>query len=135
MSDSPAAPSTHLVQIPARMHVVGPGWHQLLTRLHQQLCGLAPGYALTGLKEKFGGLRVQVEAEGIDRPALRAVVAAAEAESVRTCEFCGAPGDVRTRGDAPYGWRKSVCDGCHSRWSEHQILIVHGSVRERPGRG
>jgi hypothetical protein len=38
------------------MHVVGPGWHQLLTRLHQQLCGLAPGYALTGLKEKFVAL-------------------------------------------------------------------------------
>ncbi|MEU8993129.1 hypothetical protein AB0C98_43255 [Streptomyces sp. NPDC048558] len=123
------------VQIPDRAHAVGPGWQELLTRLHQQLCDLAPGYELTGFKEKLGGLRVQVEAEGSDLAALRATVAAAEAGSVRTCEFCGAPGSVRTREDAPYGWRKAVCDSCHSRWSAHQLMIIHGVVRERPGRG
>ncbi len=76
--------------------VLLPGWQEVLTRLHQQLCTLAPGHVPTGLKEKLGVLRVQVEAEGADRSALRGVVAAAEAESVRTCEFCGAPGGVRT---------------------------------------
>lgn len=119
------------VQIPDRAHAVGPGWRELLARLHQQLCTLAPGYVLTGLKEKLGGLRVQVEAEGADRSALRAVVAAAEAESVRTCEFCGAPGGVRTRNDEPGGWRKTVCTACHSGWSAHQLMIVQGVVRKR----
>lgn len=119
------------VQIPDRAHAVGPGWHELLARLHQQLCTFAPGYVLTSLKEKLGGLRVQVEAEGADRSALRAVVAAAEAESVRTCEFCGAPGGVRTRNDEPGGWRMTVCTVCHRMWSAHQIMIVQGVVRER----
>ncbi|MGW8879579.1 hypothetical protein [Streptomyces mirabilis] len=121
------------VQIPDRTHAVGPGWQALLARLHQQLCTLAPAYVLTGLKEKLGGLRVQVESEGCDRAALRVVIAAAESESVRTCEFCGTPGSVRTRGDWPGGWRKCVCDACHSGWSAHQLMIVHGVVRERRG--
>lgn len=119
------------VQIPDRAHAVGPGWQELLARLHQQLCALAPGYVLTGLKEKLGGLRVQVVAEAADRSALHAVVAEVEAESVRTCEFCGAPGGVRTRNDEPGGWRKTVCTACHRRWSAHRIMIVQGVVRER----
>ncbi|MCX4911943.1 hypothetical protein [Streptomyces sp. NBC_00878] len=119
------------VQIPARAHAVGPGWQELLTRLHQQLCTLAPGYVLTGLKEKLGGLRVQVEAEGADRSALRGAAAAAEAESVRPCEFCGAPGGVRTRNDAPGGWRKTVCDPGYGAWSAHYLMIIHGAVRDR----
>lgn len=121
------------VQIPDRAHAVGPGWQELLTSLHQQLCTLAPGYVLTGLKEKLGGLRVQVEAEGADRSVLRGVVAAAEAESVRTCEFCGAPGGVRTRNDEPGGWRKTVCDTCRGAWSAHYLTIIHGAVRDRRG--
>lgn len=120
-----------LVQIPDRAHAVGPGWQELLARLHQELSTLAPGYALGGLKEKLGGLRVQVEAEGADRCALRAAVAAAEAVSACTCEFCGASGSVRTRNDAPGGWRKSVCATCHRRWSAHRLMIVHGVMRER----
>ncbi|MFD5858759.1 hypothetical protein [Streptomyces chartreusis] len=128
-------PAAVPVQIPDRAHAVGPGWRELLMRLHEQLCGVAPGYVLTGFKEKLGGLRIQVEAEGGDLVALRGVVASAEAESLRTCEFCGAPGGVRARGDAPFGWRKAVCEGCHNRWSAHQLIIVHGVVRERPGRG
>ncbi|MEV7384131.1 hypothetical protein [Streptomyces lydicus] len=72
-----------------------------------------------------------MEAEGADRSALRAVVAAAEAESMDTCEFCGAPGSVRTRNDEPGRWRKPVCAACHRRWSAHRLMIVHGVVRER----
>ncbi|MGW2517661.1 hypothetical protein ACWC09_11700 [Streptomyces sp. NPDC001617] len=121
------------VQIPARAHAVGPGWQELLIRLQPQLCTLDPGYVLTGLKEKLGGLRVQVEAEGADRSSLRDAVAAAEAESVRTCEFCGAPGGVRTRNDVPGGWRMTVCDTCHGAWSAHDLMIIHGAVRDRRG--
>lgn len=72
-----------------------------------------------------------VEAEGADRSALRAVVDAAEAESMGTCEFCGAPGSVCTHNDEPGGWRKPVCATCHRGWSAYRLLIVHGVVRER----
>jgi hypothetical protein len=120
-------------QIPDLAHAVGPGWQELLARAHQQLCALAPDYALTVLKEKFGGLRLQVEAEGCEHSALRVVIAAAEVESERTCEFCGAPGRVRSRGDRPGGWRKCVCEACHHEWSAHRIMIVRGVVRERQG--
>ncbi|MFJ2607951.1 hypothetical protein ACIO13_23695 [Streptomyces sp. NPDC087425] len=122
-------------QIPDRARAVGPGWYELLTEAHQELCALAPGYALTGLKEKFGGMRLQVDAEECDLAALRAVIAAAEEMSERTCEFCGAPGSVRTRNDWPRGWRKCVCEACHHGWSAHQLMIVQGEVRERSGQG
>ncbi|MFE9059893.1 hypothetical protein [Streptomyces mutabilis] len=119
------------VQIPDRAYVAGPDWQELLVRLHQELYTLAPAHALSGLKEKLGGLRVQVEAEGADHSALRAVVTAAEAEAMGTCEFCGAPGSVRTRNDEPGGWRKTVCATCHRGWSAHHLMIVHGVVRDR----
>jgi hypothetical protein len=43
--------------------------------------------------------QAQVEAEGCEHSALRGVIAAAEAESERTCEFCGVPGRARARSD------------------------------------
>ncbi|CAM5315265.1 putative protein OS=Streptomyces aurantiogriseus OX=66870 GN=GCM10010251_76220 PE=4 SV=1 [Streptomyces aurantiogriseus] len=53
---APARP----VQIPARIHAVGPGWRHLLERLHEQIRTVLPGYRLLDLKEKLGGLRVYV---------------------------------------------------------------------------
>lgn len=59
---------------------------------------------------------------------LRSLIALAEEEAERTCEFCDALGRVRTRDDWPGGWRKSVCDTCHSDWSARRIMIVCGVV-------
>lgn len=122
-----------LMQIPDLAHSVGPGWQGLLARAHEQLCALSPGYVLSELREKFGGLIIQIETEQCDRSALQAVIAAAEAESERTCEFCGEPGRVRSRSDWPGGWRKCVCGACHHEWSAHRITIARGVVHERRG--
>ncbi|MFI7300247.1 hypothetical protein [Streptomyces sp. NPDC050121] len=131
MADDPAAPDARPVQISARIHAVGPGWRQLLERLHEQIRAAFPGYRLLDLKEKLGGLRVYVEGPPGSGDTLRSLIAAAEEEAERTCEFCGAPGRIRTRDDWPGGWRKAVCGACHSAWSAHRIMIVCGVVRDR----
>lgn len=131
MTDAPAAPGAHPVQIPARMHAVGPGWRQLLVRLHEQIQAAFPDYHLLDLKEKLGGLRIYVDRPASNANTLRTLIASAEAEAERTCEFCGAPGRVQTRDGRPGGWHKAVCGTCHGAWSAHRIMIVCGAVRER----
>ncbi|WP_406349800.1 hypothetical protein [Streptomyces sp. NBC_00658] len=119
-------------QIPDRAHAVGPGWLPLLGRLHERVITAWPGYQLVDLKEKFGGLRIRLEfPEGSESSTLRALVEAAEEEAAVTCEFCGALGRARTRGDVPGGWLKTVCDNCHLAWTAHQIMIINGVVRRR----
>ncbi|WP_206300229.1 hypothetical protein [Streptomyces mangrovisoli] len=103
----------------------------MLERLHEQLHAIAPGYRLVDLKEKLGGLRLHVENPAGAIDALGPLIASAQAESMRTCEFCGAPGRIRTRNDSPTGWRKTVCGTCHSAWSAHRLMIVRGVVRTR----
>ena len=90
------------------------------------------------LKEKLGGLRVQVETPaGGTLSTIAAAIRDAEADAVITCEFCGNWGRARTRGDRSNGWVKTVCESCHGEWSTHQILIVKGEdgcrSRSRPG--
>ncbi|MGW1987873.1 hypothetical protein ACWCPJ_36400 [Streptomyces collinus] len=82
---------------------MGPGWRHLLERLHEQIRTVLPGYRLLDLKEKLGGLRVYVGWPTGSGDILRTLIAAAEAEAERTCEFCGAPGRIRTRDDRPRG--------------------------------
>ncbi|MFJ9427543.1 hypothetical protein [Streptomyces sp. NPDC101249] len=114
MAEDPADPVARPVQIPGRIHAVGRGWQGLLERLHEQIRAVFPGYRLLDLREKPGGLRVYVEGPPGSADRLRSLIALAEVEAERTCEFCGAPGRIRTRDDWPGGWRKSVCDSCHS---------------------
>ncbi|REE99866.1 hypothetical protein [Thermomonospora umbrina] len=116
-------------QIPENMGHVGRGWHPLLTRLHEDLLAVSPGYRVGQLKEKYGTLRIylvsgllrgpylesgelpderRTEEMAREDAAARRLVAAAEEESSRTCEACGAPGRARDG-----GWIKTLCDGCH----------------------
>lgn len=120
MADGPAAPGALPVQIPARTHAVGPGWRHLLERLHEQVHAVFSGYRLLDLKEKLGALRVYVEGPPGSGDILRSLIGPTEAEAERTCEFCGAPGRIRTRDDQPGGWRKAVCGTCHTAWSTHE---------------
>jgi hypothetical protein len=131
MVDDPTASGAHPVQIPARVHAVGPGWRQLLEHTHEQIRAVLPGYRLLDLKEKFGGLRVYVDRPTSSGDVLRTLIASAETVAERTCEFCGAPGRIRTRDDQQGGWRKAVCGTCHTAWSARRIMIVCGVVRER----
>ena len=115
-------------QIPDHLDFVGPGWHPLLLGLHEQLLAVCPGYSVQQVKEKYGGLRVQLytgllrhlNSGNTDWPdpdhaarmrveddAATALVRSAERESTRNCEACGNPGEPR--GDA---WIKTLCDNC-----------------------
>ncbi|MEV7243122.1 hypothetical protein AB0N92_18000 [Streptomyces sp. NPDC093248] len=134
MDEEGSRPVAAGAQIPARLRGVGPGWHPLLERLHVQLHVDVPGYRVTDVTEKLGGLRIQVTTgEQAVPEAVRALVAAAVAEASATCEFCGSVGRPRSRKDAPGGWIKTVCEACHADWSAHKILIVSGAVRRRSG--
>lgn len=117
-------------QLPARLRAVGPGWHPLLLRLHEELLALDPGYQVDDLKEKLGGARIRITAASAAAE-MRARIGAAEEQSTTICEFCGAPGRRRTRRDATEGWIKAVCEDCYSAWSHHTILIINGSVHNR----
>ncbi|WP_406485902.1 hypothetical protein [Streptomyces phaeochromogenes] len=94
-----------------------------------------PDGPATGVKEKFGGLRVQVDVgERAAREAAAPLVRAAEAQVGALCEFRVGPGRTRMRNDTPAGWIKTVCDDCHRAWSAREIMIVSGAVRYS-GRG
>jgi hypothetical protein len=122
----------HARQLPDRLTAVGPGWHPLLLRLHTQLLALDADYQVEDLKEKFGAVRVHIATtSGPAEPDVRRLVLSVEEQSATTCEFCGATGRRRRRGDAPHGWIKAVCDPCHTEWSRHALLIVGGTVRRR----
>ncbi|OLT22096.1 hypothetical protein BJF79_15135 [Actinomadura sp. CNU-125] len=115
-------------QIPDHLDAVGPGWHPLLGRLHEELLGVSPTYGVQQVKEKYGLLRVylltgmvrQMSMGITGRPdpdqearfeaedgAATALVRAAEQESGTICEACGEPGELRDR-----AWLKTLCDGC-----------------------
>lgn len=96
---------------------------------------VCPGYRLVDLKEKFGCLRIRLDvSEDGAGSAVRPLIWAAERDAAVTCEFCGAPGRARTRGDAPAGWVKTVCDSCHPAWSAHRLIIINGVLHRRPAK-
>ncbi|MEU0950011.1 hypothetical protein ABZ379_46275 [Streptomyces canus] len=135
MREREAALDVPVVQIPHLVKAVGPGWHAVLNRLHEQLAARRPTYRATGVKEKFGGLRIPVDAgERAAREAAAPLVRAAEAWAGVLCGFYAGPGRVRSRDDAPTGGLKTVCGGCHRAWTAREIMIVSGVVRSY-GRG
>jgi hypothetical protein len=91
---------------------VGEGWKQIVLDTHARLKYLDPDYKIGQIKEKFAGLRYYYESsldwEDIRRKIMTDVVTAAEARCDRTCEYCGAPGEVRD-----VGWWKTLCDQHH----------------------
>ena len=62
------------------------------------------------VKEKFGGLRFYMTC-GTDE--IYGLIEEAEALSLKTCEVCGKPGEVRSG-----GWIHTHCDYCHENWNK-----------------
>lgn len=98
----------------------GDGWEPLIRRCSEKLEPLAreTGLRAMQVKEKFGALRFYVRDADDSRelPAaifktVRAAVGAAEKESRRTCEHCGAAGLTHNTG----GWWLTLCDVCLER--------------------
>lgn len=111
---------------------VGQGWHGILERLFM---AKPEWMKVVQVKEKFGGLRfylqggpVRVDFIGIGSLAMQSertyvteeqeiqaqkyeqMVRAAEAESFKICEDCGAPGSPK-----PGRWVRTLCVECHSK--------------------
>ena len=99
---------------------VGPGWHDILSRLVNDLFELGWDGHVLQVKEKFGGLRFYVG--GADE-AIHDRIHLAEVASHETCEQCGAPGKLRND-----GWLKTLCD-------EHGGPPAHPRLSERFKRG
>ena len=99
---------------------VGPGWHDILTRLVDGLFELGWDGQVLQVKEKFGGLRFYV---GSSSMAIHDRIQEAENEAAKTCEECGAPGVLRDG-----SWLKTLCD-------EHGGSPAHPHVSERFKRG
>ena len=62
------------------------------------------GYKAAQVKEKFGTLRFYMTAETDE---MERLICEAESASARTCEYCGQPGKLRTK-----GWLFTLCDKC-----------------------
>lgn len=86
---------------------VGPGWHDLLGRLHAELAAVDPGYQTVQVKEKFGLLRVYLRRTPDE---FRNIVSRFEALSGQVCENCGKPGECKA--STPHGWIKTLCGEC-----------------------
>jgi hypothetical protein len=81
---------------------VGPGWVPLVDRLCTRLIELGWNKDCHQIKEKFGGLRFYIGMHSLE---ITEAIDAAEAESYRTCEECGAEGKPRDG-----GWIRTLCD-------------------------
>jgi hypothetical protein len=91
----------------------GDGWFKIIDQLSADITLLDEKNGTTTIavqvKEKYGGLRFYVES-GSD--AVYDLIDAAEEESLKTCEMCGEPGELRG-----VGWVSTMCDKC---WAEKQ---------------
>ena len=91
----------------------GDGWFKIIDQLSADITLLDEKNGTTTIavqvKEKFGALRFYVES-GSD--AVYDLIDAAEEESLKTCEMCGEPGELRG-----VGWVSTMCDKC---WAKTQ---------------
>lgn len=102
---------------------VGPGWESIVRPLIDR--AVAEGIEILQVKEKFGGLRFYVGSTNKD---FDAAIDAAEAQSLKTCEFCGQPGTTKTR--AGRGWIKTLCEPCRTKDNASELGRDHIRCRE-----
>jgi hypothetical protein len=86
----------------------GDGWYDILHELCFQVTQISKDAKFTQVKEKFGTLSVYFETPNpADFADISKLCSEALAKSEVTCESCGIPGTLRTR-----GWWKTLCDHC-----------------------
>lgn len=92
---------------------VGAGWYQIVSDLVDTLNALKKPYKILQVKEKFGGLRFYIEPpeDGGIAEMMYTRIAAAEAQSSKTCAICGLPAEQRVE----HGWVHIICDKCWTR--------------------
>jgi len=90
-----------------------PGWNDIIYDMSIKLEALIMAlpenerqyYRATQIKEKYGTLRAYMSAETDE---MQVVIDEAEEKSAVTCEYCGQPGILRTK-----GWHFTLCDECN----------------------
>jgi len=89
----------------------GDGWFKIIDQLSADITLLDEKNGTTTIavqvKEKFGALRFYVE---FGSDAVYDLIDAAEEESLKTCEMCGEPGELRG-----VGWVSTMCDKCWAK--------------------
>lgn len=98
------------------------GWDGIVQRLHDRLVELVPDYQVFQTKEKFGGLRFYIQPlQDVDKELwvqVHQAINEAEAESYKTCENCGQPGELRR----DYSWVRTLCNRCEALREGQDIL-------------
>lgn len=84
------------------------GWHDLVTRLDEELSKVDPDYEIAQCKEKFGGLRYYVDfsEQCQDLKEADDIISKYENMSEITCDVCGEPGKNRAKN----GWMATRCE-------------------------
>ena len=95
-------PACHPITLTDLQTEVGLGWADLLTHLVTDLFALGWNGVVLQIKEKFGGLRFYT---GETTDEMEKIIYAAEMQSYKICETCGAPGLPRVG-----RWVKTLCD-------------------------
>jgi hypothetical protein len=143
MSNGPIANYIYMARSggrPLGYNAVGPGWKHLLELLDgimvqtienavSNATVALPEYRdaentaeatvkVLQIKEKFGGLRVYFETDGMSRrftEYLNGAASFAMGMSLQTCEKCGSRqgAETRKKKEAKYGRVLSLCEGCH----------------------
>jgi len=91
---------------PTRIYLeCGPGWFSLINEALKKLFKLNPKLQILQIKEKFGGLRLYVSHCSSE---MNIVINEAKAKAEKTCELCGAPGDLNNDGR----WLSTKCLEC-----------------------
>lgn len=88
----------------------GIGWKPLIDKIFEVMKNT--DIKVEQVKEKFGGLRFYTD---LSNDEVDEIISEAEAESFKTCEFCGAKDDVTTEG----GWLKTLCKDCRKNKNSH----------------
>lgn len=86
----------------------GDGWHSLIRKLCEELDALTEDIQITQIKEKFGELRVYVDAASKEA---YQIIDKYQDRSQYTCEACGQNGHI----DYDKRWLECRCNNCRKR--------------------
>lgn len=102
--------------------LVGKGWQALLLQFYDAIKNNPNNVRVVQVKEKFGGLRIYFDHKCSDEDNpnfkcthnfdhLHELADKLSEQSYKTCERCGAPGEVRSQ----QVWIKTLCNDCVSK--------------------
>lgn len=93
---------------------VGVGWHDLIIEMTQKIEDIykehnipIENFHFDGMKEKYGGLRVDFRSSIIK---VHELISLYENKSETVCEECGEPGHIRD----DLNWIQCLCEKCYS---------------------